>query len=169
MLGHSRGAVPVMVLARENPQVGAIVTWSGVGHLLRFTDRQLEQWAARGSLNFVNARTGQNMAMDFAFVEDVRRNADRLDLQAAAREMSAAHLILHAGADLAVDPAEAELLRAGRRTRCELAILEGASHTFGAKHPFEGPSPWLEDAIDRSLEWFGRYLDCDSPPAPPQA
>jgi uncharacterized protein len=158
LAGHSRGAVPVMVEARENEAVRAIATWSGVGHLLRFTQRQLAQWKEIGHMEFTNARTGQLMAMDYAFVQDALDHADRLDLAAAAANMPAAHLIVHAGADQAVDPGEAETLRAGRHERCEVAILEGASHTFDAKHPFESAPKALDAALDRTLVWFDRYL-----------
>jgi uncharacterized protein len=158
LVGHSRGAVPVMVEARENEAVRAIATWSGVGHLLRFTQRQLARWKESGRMEFTNARTGQRMAMDYAFVQDAHDHAERLDLAAAAANMPAAHLIVHAGADQAVDPAEAEALHADRQGRCEVAIVEGASHTFDAKHPFESAPEALDTAIDRTLDWFDRYL-----------
>lgn len=158
LLGHSRGAVPVMVAAREDDGIEAIVTWSGVGRLLRVSDGQLDRWRKQGEMEFTNARTGQRMAMSYRFVEDVREHADRLDLAAAAREMRAAHLIVHGEADLAVPVEEAELLRAGRERGCRLEIVAGASHTFGVKHPFEGAGPHLQAALAPTLDWFGEHL-----------
>lgn len=158
LVGHSRGSVPVMVVARETPSIAAVVTWNGVGRLLRYTDAQLERWRRAGRMEFTNARTGQQMAMAWGFVEDVEAHRERFDLQAAARGMEAAHLILHGSADMAVDPEEAELLRAGRETDCELVIVDGGSHTFQAVHPFGGPTPQLEEALRHTLSWFGRHL-----------
>lgn len=158
LLGHSRGSVPVMVVAREDPSIAAVVTWNGVGRLLRYSDTQLERWRGAGRMEFKNARTGQTMAMDHAFVEDVEAHRERFDLRAAAEEMEAAHLILHGSADMAVDPQEAELLRAGRERDCRVEIVEGGSHTFQAVHPFEGSTPPLEEALGHTLRWFARYL-----------
>jgi dienelactone hydrolase len=99
------------------------------------------------------------MAVGYQLVEDLLANVDRYDLAKRAAQMRAAHLILHAEQDLAVDPAEAELLRAGRTEaqRCRLQELANTGHTFNAVHPFAGPTPALDQAIQYSLEWFEKY------------
>lgn len=156
LLGHSRGALPVVVTAAERDDIAAVVTWNGVGRPLRYTGKQLERWEEEGEMEFTNARTGQRMSMAFDFVVDAREQAARLDLGAAARRMRAPHLILHGTRDLAVPLEEADLLRAGRSVRegCEFVPIEGGTHTFGAVHPFAGTTPELERAIELSVRWF---------------
>jgi dienelactone hydrolase len=160
LLGHSRAAVNVVVRAAEDPLVGAVVTWNGVGQALRFTERQLGEWREQGRLEFTNARTGQLMAMDYGFVQDVLDHPERFDLPAAARRMPAAHLIVHAQGDLAVPVAESRELAAGRAAsaRFQRVEIEGSSHTFGAVHPFEGTTPALDRAMQLSLAWFAEHL-----------
>jgi dienelactone hydrolase len=160
LLGHSRAAVDVMVRAAEDPKVGAVVTWNGVGRPLRFTTRQLEEWESRGRLEFTNARTGQLMAMDYGFVRDVLENESRFDLQSAAQRMGAAHLVVHARADMAVPVAESLELAAGRPDSAGFRRVEidGSTHTFGAVHPFEGSTPALDRAMQITLDWFGEHL-----------
>jgi dienelactone hydrolase len=158
LLGHSRGALPCVVAAAEDPTVTALVTWNGVGRALRYSERQLAEWEEKGRLEFKNARTGQRMAVGWRLVEDAREHAARYDLPRQARRMEAAHLILHADKDLAVDPTEAEILRAGREERCRVVLLEDTGHTFGAVHPFAGGTAALDRALDLTVGWYGEYL-----------
>ena len=161
LLGHSRGALPAVVAAAEQPEsIGAVVTWNGVGRALRYTDKQLERWEEDGEMAFTNARTGQRMSIDYGFVVDAREHAGRFDLEAAGRRMRAPHLILHGSADMAVGQEEAERLRAGRSPEqgAELRVIEGGTHTFGAVHPFAGTTVHLDRALDATLEWFDRHL-----------
>jgi uncharacterized protein len=157
LLGHSRASVPVVVTAAERDDVRSVVTWNGVGQALRYTSRQLERWEEDGEMEFTNARTGQRMSIDFSFVVDVREHAARYDLPAQARRMRTPHLIVHGTKDMAVAFEEAEVLRAGRKVDdgCEVLAIEGGTHTFGAVHPFAGTTPHLEQAIERSVGWFG--------------
>lgn len=161
LLGHSRAAVNVLVHAAENPQVGAVVTWNGVGRPLRCTARQLQAWEAEGSLAFTNARTGQEMRMDFGFVRDVREHALRWDLPAAAARMAAAHLIIHATGDLVVPEEESRLLdlAPAQPARQQRVNLPASTHTLGAVHPFAGAPVALQTAADLTLDWFAAHLD----------
>ena len=160
LLGHSRAAVNVVAGAAEDSGVGAVVTWNGVSRALRFTERQLGEWEREGRLEFTNARTGQLMAMDFGFVRDALEHQERFDLALAAGRMRAAHLIVHASADLAVPIAESVELAAGREESATFrrVEIEGSTHTLGAVHPFEGSTPALDRAMELSLEWFGEHL-----------
>jgi len=164
IVGHSRASVDVVVRAAEDPSLAAVVTWNGVGAPLRFSARQVEEWERDGRLEFTNTRTGQQMAIDFGFVSDVQEHEDRFDLERAARVMSAAHLILHATDDMAVPVQESHDLMAGRpdSPHCRRVELERTTHTFGAVHPFEGPTPALERALELTLAWFEQHLRGES-------
>ncbi len=39
-----------------------------------------------------------------------------------------------------------------------LEIVAGGSHTFGAQHPFAGPTPALIEALNATQAWFRRHL-----------
>jgi pimeloyl-ACP methyl ester carboxylesterase len=81
----------------------------------------------------------------------------RLDIQAAARQVSVPWLILHGEADESVSLAEAKSL-AEANPRATLRIVPGAGHTFGARHPWQGSTPELDQAMNATVEWFGREL-----------
>ena len=59
---------------------------------------------------------------------------------------------------MAVDLSEADKLVAGRKQGCELSVIEGGTHTFGAVHPFEGTTSHLEEALRQTVAWFDRTL-----------
>lgn len=160
VLGHSRGALAGVVAAAENPDIRALVTWNGVSRALRYSERQLAQWEQDGRMEFENSRTGQKMAVGWGLVQDARAHARRFDLPAACKRMRAAHLIVHAADDLAVPVESAEELRAGRSdpARCRVELLARTGHTFGAAHPFQGPTPALERATAMTRDWFNLHL-----------
>lgn len=161
LLGHSRGAMAAVVLAAERPvDVGAVVTWNGIGEALRYSERQLARWEQDGRMEFTNARTGQRMAVGYGFVVDAREHAARFDLPAQAARMEAPHRIVQGEADMVVPVEEARALLGGREEgeRVQLKLLAGAGHTFQAVHPFAGTTPGLERAVYLAEEWFGRWL-----------
>jgi len=164
LLAHSRGSVPALTVAVENAeQIGAVVTWNGVAHALRYSEDMLRRWEEEGKMEFTNARTGQRMAIDFGFVVDAREHHRRFEPALNVARLGVPHLILHGDRDLAVDPTEAEELRAGRLApRCRLSWIEGGSHTLGAVHPFEGSTPQLERALELSADWFAQHLGARS-------
>jgi fermentation-respiration switch protein FrsA (DUF1100 family) len=78
-------------------------------------------------------------------------------MEAAADRLGSALLIVHGTADQAVPVAEAYSLHRAAGS-AELAIIDGASHTMDASHPFPGTNPRLEEAVSRSVAHFRRQL-----------
>jgi hypothetical protein len=58
--------------------------------------------------------------------------------------------------------AEGERLEASASGEHELQVVKGAGHTFGAVHPFAGPTPHLTDALNATQTWFRRHLSSAS-------
>jgi fermentation-respiration switch protein FrsA (DUF1100 family) len=67
-------------------------------------------------------------------------------------------LIVHGGDDESVPAAEAAELDARAAGTHELLAIPAAGHTFGARHPFAGPTPHLIQALNATQTWFRRYL-----------
>jgi dienelactone hydrolase len=161
VLGHSRGAATAIVRAREDPRLHSVVTWAPVSTILRWSDRDLASWRAQGYLEFLNTRTGQQMRVNYTAVEDWLANRDRFDLRRAVAELASPLLIVHGEEDLSVRVEEGRELHAAAAAghgKCEMTVLQETGHTFGAEHPWKGPTPALERAIDRSLVWFEQSL-----------
>jgi dienelactone hydrolase len=80
------------------------------------------------------------------------------DLLAAAGRRTAPWLLVHGAADESVAAEDAHRLTAAAAAPTELLVIPGASHTFGARHPFAGPTPQLIQALNATQRWFRRFL-----------
>jgi pimeloyl-ACP methyl ester carboxylesterase len=162
LLGHSRGGGAAILAAASQPwrdRIRALVTWAAISHVDRYTPEEKRIWRATGELPVVNTRTGQQLALGRGLLEDVERHAaGSLDILAAAGRVAAPWLIVHGGDDESVPAGEAAELAARATGTHELLVIPGAGHTFGAKHPFAGPTPHLIQALNATQTWFRRHL-----------
>jgi cephalosporin-C deacetylase-like acetyl esterase len=152
LAGHSRGGGIAILGAAEREEVKALVTWASVSHFDRIADEStLAEWRRAGVYEVVNSRTGQVLPMGIEFLDDVLDNLARLDLLAAAARLRVPWILVHGTADETVPFAEAEALSAASGGRARLVPIDGGGHTFGAVHPFAGPTPHLEAAAAATL------------------
>lgn len=161
VIGHSRGGGIAVLKAFEDDRIKALITFAGVSNFEnRFVHgQQLEDWKNSGVIFSENKRTQQQMPHYFQFFEDFKKNEKRFDIQKAAQNLEKPFLIIHGTADEAVNSKEAYLLKEWCKT-AELALIENATHTFGAKEPWnEATLPQdLEKAIDESVKFLRRHL-----------
>ncbi len=156
LLGHSRGGGEA-VLAAEQLPVDALVTWAAISTVRRWEEEQIRRWGKGGTVVIANARTGQQMPMGPGYWRDIEESGEALDIEAAARRLRAPWLIVHGTADESVPVDEArELSR--HATAARLHEIDGGGHTFGATHPFAGPTPHLSEATRATIDWFGEHL-----------
>lgn len=157
VLGHSRGGGQTVLAAAEDGRIAAIATWAAVSHFDRWTDETKGEWRDAGRIWVTNARTGQQMPLDVGLLEDFEAHSERLDILAAARCVSAPWLIVHGRNDLTVGMAEAhELAEVAQKGR--LILVDGAGHTFEARHPFEESRPQLDRALEATIAHFAPLL-----------
>lgn len=161
VIGHSRGGGIAVLKAFEDDRIKALITFAGVSNFEnRFVHgQQLEDWKNSGVIFSENKRTQQQMPHYFQFFEDFKKNEKRFDIQKAAQNLEKPFLIIHGTADEAVNTKEAYLLKEWCKT-AELVLIENATHTFGAKEPWnEATLPQdLEKAIDESVKFLRRHL-----------
>jgi dienelactone hydrolase len=74
---------------------------------------------------------------------------------AAAAAARAPWLIVHGSEDSTV-PVEAGRRLAG--SKHQLLVIPGASHSFGTRYPFAGPTPQLIQALNATQRWFRAHL-----------
>jgi dienelactone hydrolase len=159
IVGHSRGGCTAIVKAALDPRLKCLVTWASPAALGRYSDEQLRQWKEDGRYNFVNARTKQDMFVNYAYLEDIQANRERYSLDLAVSQLTIPYLTLHGTNDESVPVEAAHRLHGCAKTgQAELALVASGTHTFGTKHPFEGSTPALEQAIERTAAWFRRWL-----------
>ena len=160
LMGHSRGGGVAILQAAKDPGVAALVTWATIALVDRWTAGAKADWRARGRLDVVNSRTQQVLPLYLDVLEEVeQQKTNRLDIEMAAREVKAPWLLLHGEEDENVPSGESERLYAANGlATSELKIVNGAGHTFGAKHPLEGMPETLDRTMQATLSWFGTHL-----------
>ena len=159
IMGHSRGGCTAIVKAALDPRLKCLVTWASPAALGRYSDEVLRQWKADGRYNFVNARTKQDMFVNYAYLEDIQANRERYSLDLAVSQLTIPYMTVHGTEDESVSVEAAHRLHGCAKTgQAGLALVEGGTHTFRTKHPFEGSTPALDQAIDQTVAWFRRWL-----------
>lgn len=168
LLGHSRGGGTALLAAAVTPRLAALVTWAAVSTFDRLSHPENSLWRRNGEIPVVNARTGQRLMIGREVLNDLEENRLELDLERAAASRRAPWLILHGTDDESVPVTEGRLLAASAAKPVELLEIAGGDHTFGARHPFVGPTPQLVEAMNATQRWLRRYLpvhDGDPPPS----
>jgi uncharacterized protein len=163
LVGHSRGGGIAVLHAARDRRVQALVTWSSISSVERWSPHEVLQWRKKGVSQIVNTRTGQQLPLFTDVLDDVERNASgSLDILGAAARLRIPWLIVHGTEDESVSHLEADALRAASSlpTTRHLAI-EGAGHTFGAGHPWDAQkhdTAALRRVFDMTLAWFAAHL-----------
>ncbi len=159
IMGHSRGGCTAIIKASLDARLKCLVTWASPGAVGGYAEAVLRQWKEQGQYNFPNMRTKQDMFVNYSLIEDIQANRDRYSLDLAGARLTIPYLVLHGANDESVAVEAAHRLHGyAKAGRAELALIDGGTHTFGTKHPFEGSTPALEQAIDKTTAWFQQWL-----------
>lgn len=136
LIGHSRGGGITILKANEDNRVKKAVTWAAVSDFERIMAvHDVEHWKREGAVYVMNARTNQQMPLYYQLCEDYYSNKKRFDILAAAGNLKIPFLIVHGTNDEGVPLENARSLHRANQLS-QILLVEGAGHTFGAKHPF---------------------------------
>ena len=159
LLGHSRGGGAAVLYTAGDPRIRALVTWAAISTVQRWPEPARASWRNAGVIPIENARTRQILPLYTDVLDDVERNAEALDIEAAAGRIAVPWLIVHGTADEAVPVAEGRLLAAAAPPEAtRFVAIEGAGHTFGAAHPWNGATTELDLAVNTTLAFLSAEL-----------
>jgi dienelactone hydrolase len=159
LLGHSRGGGVAVLEAARDDRIAALVTWAAVSTVHRWPAEVVAEWRKAGRHDVVNSRTGDVLPLYTDVLDDNETNAERLDILGAAGRITVPWLLVHGEDDESVALEEGQRLAAVvRHPASRHEWVAGGAHTFGARHPWAGPTPELERAFAASVAWFARYL-----------
>lgn len=159
LAGHSRGGGISILVASADARVQALAVWGSVADFNRYSEAQRRRWRENGVFETKNMRTGQIMRLDVELLNDLEQNAEALDIGRAAAKLGKPFLILHGEQDLSVRIEDGQQLASlADPELTEFERIPKTNHTFGAVHPFEGPNPTLDWAIDRTAAFFDHTL-----------
>jgi dienelactone hydrolase len=159
LIGHSRGGGIALLHTQNDPRIKSLVTWSAIATVERYTPEQEKLWISQKYLEFENKRTGQLMRVGKELLLDIQKNKKSLNIPAAAEKIETPTLILHGQDDESVPAEEAKIIydHLGSQNK-ELMIIEGGTHTYGARHPLEFMPKELETVFELTESWFDRFL-----------
>jgi len=138
LIGHSRGGGISILKAAEDARITRLVTWAAVGNFETWLQKfGLEKWKTEGQILIPNARTKQEMPINYSLREDFEQHQQRLNIPEMAAKLSQPWLICHGTQDEAV-PFQTAIELNNTAPNSELFLVEEAGHTFGVGHPFDG-------------------------------
>ncbi len=159
LLAHSRGSVSALALAASGElPVRSAALWNPVSSVLWWDEQTRRRWREIGFWESVNTRTGQVFRMKTALLDDAEQNRDRLHPAVNAGRLRVPLLAVVAAQDETVPPSAGARLAAAAGQFGFVEEIAATGHTFGASHPFAGPTPALEEAIRVTREHFDRTL-----------
>lgn len=136
LIGHSRGGSVAVLKACEDSRIKKLVTWAAVPDLEAFwTPDFLEEWKAYGTMYITNARTKQEMPLNYQMVVDYTKNADRFNIGSRLADLKIPFLAIH-GTDDETVAFQSLLMFKSFYPDLERKKIEGAGHTFGGSHPW---------------------------------
>src|ERR1051325_4064386 len=124
---------------------------------MRWTADDVKTWRGRGFTEITNSRTGQVMRLGTDLLEDVELHGKtKVNIESAAAKVRVPWLIVHGTGDETVPSEEAERLHSRAKGVSTLRLIEGAGHTFEAKHPLNQIPPALEKVVSETTNFFLR-------------
>ncbi|MFT4525089.1 MAG: pimeloyl-ACP methyl ester carboxylesterase [Bacteroidia bacterium] len=154
IIGHSRGGGIALISSAEDDRIKGLSTWAAVNHY----DREgfpLDVWEKHGKILIPNARTGQEMPMNWQFVEVMKANMNRLSIKLQSEKVNVPTLVIHGTEDPTVPYSEGKEM-AGWNDSFELFTVDQADHSFGGKHPLveETLSKHMQVVVDATIRHF---------------
>ncbi len=160
IIGHSRGGGVTLLSSPAIKNLDAVAVWSSISYVDRYTDRQKKEWKEKGSLSFLNTRTGQEMSMNYSFLEDLLTNkAAKLSIEKSIAQLEVPVLAVHGEIDLTVPVKDSErIISFSRNQNSELFIVPKAGHTFNMVHPATETTEQFSSVINKTEKFFRRYI-----------
>jgi len=157
-LGHSRGGANAVLFASKFPEyVDKIVTWAAIdSYESLFKSIDKNEWKTNGVVQIMNARTQQEMPLNYIIWEDLINHEDDYNILVAAARLTKPWLIIHGDSDAVVPIIAAQNLyhACEHSTKMEVPLQD---HTFGCKHPMKDLSEASQDfwfILDNTLDFI---------------
>jgi pimeloyl-ACP methyl ester carboxylesterase len=136
LIGHSMGGGISIIKTAEDKRVKKLVSMASISSFHNLWPKEAEeQWRLQGILYMHNSRTNQQMPLKATLLDDLEKNAVRLDILAKASTITQPWLIVHGDKDPTVPLGHAEQLR-DAQPGAGFLVIENGDHVFGATHPY---------------------------------
>ena len=159
--GHSRGGVPALLTAARGPDAAPdrIVTAAAPHSAANITDEHRQLMQKQGWLDSPSSRTGQNLRIGRAWLEDIDADPKAVDPLAAIKKINCPVLIVHGSGDQTVPVDSAHMLQRAGGDHARLEVIADASHTFNASNPMDPDAP--PDAVVQLADQVCQFCQPD--------
>ncbi|WP_128895073.1 alpha/beta hydrolase family protein [Longirhabdus pacifica] len=158
LLGHSKGAGTSLIYTFEHPtEVDGVISWNGITNVDLFTTEQKQQMRENGISFVLNGRTGEQMPLNKVILEDMDKNKAKYDILDRVQHNHVPIIVIEGTMD-------GEHLIKGNDKLCtqspsvQKVMVQGGNHTFGAVHPFQGTTEYLESALGHSVAFMEQQI-----------
>ena len=159
IVGHSRGGGIAIIKGKEEERIKAVAAWSSVAYFNRYTDEQKKRWREKGFVQLSSTSPSNFFRVKTDLLDDLEIHSKRLNIIEAAEHLQKPLLIVHGSADIPVRLEEARrLFEASDKTLTEFIVIDGASHMYGAKHPYKKESTDMIRVLELTSSWFHKHL-----------
>jgi pimeloyl-ACP methyl ester carboxylesterase len=168
LIGHSRGGAMAILYAASHPQVRTVVALAAPSRIGVWPDAAFEAWREGRPHVVRDFRARAELPLGPEIYDDITRNGARYDLERAAAALTIPLLVVQGDRDRSVPVEEGRVLASwGPSATTELAIIEGAGHSFQAGDKIRRTPPQLLEMIERVSAWVRRTMEPDARGARP--
>jgi pimeloyl-ACP methyl ester carboxylesterase len=161
LLAHSLGGVPLIFSAKkaqdENIVISGLILVSTVKQLNFWPKEMVDEWRINKVFYKKNNRTKQMLPQGEEFLNEVLQSDSIWNVENEIKKLTQPICIIHGEADEAIPEEHGRSLFEWARPvnrNSFLKIINEATHTYNTKHPFEGPTPQLEEMIHSSVSFI---------------
>jgi pimeloyl-ACP methyl ester carboxylesterase len=163
LLAHSLGGVPAIFAgagAEEILPLKGLILLNSVSTLNFWPPETIEEWKKTGVLYIKNNRTKQDLPMGKEFLQEILDSDAKWNVEKMMARLTLPILVIHGDADESVPISHGRSLYESGAGNNDISFItiEGASHTFNTKHPFEGPSQQLDKMLSAVISWITRHI-----------
>jgi uncharacterized protein len=158
VIGHSRGGFVALVAGGSaGKRIKAVVSLAAPSSG-DMPEDQKQVIREEGYIISPSSRTSQDLRIGREWIDDLDRNAGKLDVLAAVGRMTAPLLIVHGSNDQSVPVSCAGAIAAAYPGDAQTLILDGAGHTFDCTNPFTAPTPALDQLTATATAFLTTHL-----------
>jgi uncharacterized protein len=159
LLGHSRGGAIAILHVASDIRSKALVTWSAIASLDRWTKHQKELWRKVGNLPLSNDTSVSPLRLGIGLLNDLELNSDKLNVINAASKIKIPWLLVHGKTDVLVPQSEAEqLYHVSNQSTTKLALFEKVGHLYNASSREEDNYQTINKILEYTINWIKHNL-----------
>ena len=135
LIGHSRGGTISLLRANMDHRIKAVAAWAPIFDMDAYWTPEIRsEWEKIGRKTIANARTGQQMPLDYQMVEDYLAHKEQYSVEKSVKANAIPTLVIHGTEDEAI-PYEGAKAMEHWADWVQFETIQGAKHTFGGTHP----------------------------------